>query len=113
MTNPDDNCDDDNRADGDLCPDELAAGRAEFLRLAAAMHTKDKAGVARVLAELSALPAAAWQLALQAAAFEHIGALYAIAEGDSERVEAHLLGKGLAALDVAEEANDRLLGDGS
>lgn len=96
--------------DDDRCPDELAAGRAEFLRLAAAVHVKDQAAVAQVLAELSVLHPAAWQLCLQAAAREHIGALYALAGGDTAAVEQHLIGKGMSALDAAEEANDRLLG---
>lgn len=97
--------------DDDRCADELAAGRAEFLRLTAAVHVKDQDAVAQVLAELSVLHRAAWQLCLQAAAREHLGALYTLAGGDSAAVDAHLERAGMGALDAAEEANDRLLGD--
>lgn len=98
-------------------PDELAAGRAEFLRLAAAVASKNNDAVAQVLAELSVFHPAAWQLCLQAAAWEHIAALHHIAGGDAQRaatpeqrskaVHLHLQSKAFKALDHAEAVADR------
>lgn len=100
--NPDANLD----SNGSI-PDELVPGRAEFLRLAAAVASENNDAVAQVLAELSVLHPAAWQLCLQAAAWEHLAALHHIAGGDTHAVYQHLQHKAFQALDHAEAVADR------
>jgi hypothetical protein len=88
-------------------PDELAPGRADFLRLATAVAGSDPDAIAQVLAELSCLHPAAWQLTLQAAARELIAALHVFADGNAQAVHAHLQSQAFAALDHAEVVADR------
>ncbi|WP_197373465.1 hypothetical protein [Mycolicibacterium baixiangningiae] len=93
-------------------PDELSAGRAEFLRLCAALSSGSADGIANVLATLSSLHPAAWQLALQAAAREHVAALGVMTGLDPAQLAGFLERQAMDALDAAEEAADRLMGDG-
>jgi hypothetical protein len=83
-------------------PDELAPGRADFLRLTTAVAGNDPDAVAQVLVELSCLNPAAWQTTLQAAAQEYLAALHHIADGDAKRVHDFLQGQAFGALDHAE-----------
>lgn len=109
-TNPTPNPDANPPAKG--CPDELAAGRAEFLRLCAALASGSQDGIANVLATLSTLHAAAWQLCLQAAAREHVSVLGVVLGLEPADLAAQLEREAMAALDDAEGAADRLSGDG-
>ncbi|OBA65738.1 hypothetical protein A5633_03390 [Mycolicibacterium elephantis] len=89
-------------------PDELAGGRAEFLRLCAALCAGRPDGIANVMAELSVLHPAAWQLTLQAAAREHVSALGVMTGLEPADLAGFLERQAMDALDVANEAADRL-----
>ncbi|NOQ58291.1 hypothetical protein [Mycolicibacterium fortuitum] len=95
--------------DGGACvPDELAAGRAEFLRLCAALCVGSQDGITNVMVTLASVHPAAWQLTLQAAAREHVAAL-GVMTGLSPADLAGLLERqAMDALDAANEASDRL-----
>ncbi|MGV0796227.1 hypothetical protein ABQF26_04635 [Mycolicibacterium elephantis] len=83
-------------------PDELAPGRAEFLRLCAAMATGSHDGIANVMATLACLHPAAYQLTLQAAAREHLAALGVMTGLDPEHLAGFIERQAMDALDHAE-----------
>ena len=93
-------------------PDELSAGRAEFLRLCAALASGSRDGIANVMAELSILHPAAWQMTLQAAAREHVSALGVLTGLHPADLCRFLERQAMDALDTAERASDRILGNG-